>query len=297
MRKPLLGALQTRVLLGDGAMGTQLQLAGLEPGGCGEQWNVTAPERVIQIQKRYADAGSDCLITNTFGSSRLTLVRHGLESEAYAFSKAGAEIARKVMGEDRYVLGDIGPFGGLLEPYGEVTLEQASAAFEEQARGLADGGVDAFIIETMTALEELECAAKACRKVAPQVPIIASMAYDKMRGGGYKTMMGVSPEAAAETMARVGADVFACNCGTGIDINDYSTIVAAYRAKTANPIMAQPNAGMPKLEDDNVIYEETPEMMAEGVWGLVRAGANIVGGCCGTTPEHIRQFRAELDKL
>lgn len=297
MKTPLLEELQIRVLLGDGAMGTQLQKAGLEAGGCGDAWNLSHPERVAAIQQRYADAGSDCLITNTFGSNRFVLGRYDLESKVYDINRAGAEIARRVMGPGRYVLGDIGPFGGMLEPLGETTREELVAVFAEQARGLADGGVDAFIIETMTALEEIECAVEAVKNVAPGLPVIASLAFDRLKGGGYKTMMGVSPEQAAEALSRLPIDIIACNCGTGLGIDDYQTIVAAYRVVTDKPVMAQPNAGQPELRDEQIIYHETPEMMAEGVWNLVRAGASIVGGCCGTTPEHIALFRQEIDKL
>lgn len=294
MRTPILEALATRVLLGDGAMGTQLQQAGLQAGACGELWNVDAPDKVAEIQKRYADAGSDCVITNTFGCNRHTLSRHGLQDRARELNLAGAWVAREVMGEDRYVLGDIGPSGALLEPLGETPQEVLLGAFREQAEALAEGGVDAIIIETMTALDELECAIAAAKGTG--LPLIGSLAYDKGRGG-YRTMMGVSPEQAAEAMLRAGVDVLASNCGTGLDIGDHAAIVAAYRAKTSKPIMAQPNAGQPEVVDGRVVYRETPDVMACRLGELVRAGANIVGGCCGTSPEHIRLFRAELDKL
>jgi 5-methyltetrahydrofolate--homocysteine methyltransferase len=295
MKTNLIDAIHTRVLLGDGAMGTQLQQAGLEPGGCGEAWNADAPDRVAAIQQRYADAGSDCLITNTFGANRITLARHEMQTRARELNRAGAEIARRVMGFDRFVLGDIGPSGTILEPLGDMPYEQLFEAFREQAEGLAEGGVDAIIIETMTALDELECAIAAAKTTG--LPVIGSLAFDKVKSGAFHTMMGTTPEQAVDAMVSAGVDIVAANCGTGIDINDYAAIVAAYRARTTKPIMAQPNAGMPELEDDTVTYRETPEMMAEGVWGLVRAGANIIGGCCGTTPEHIRLFRRELDKL
>lgn len=296
MKAPLLEAIRARVLLGDGAMGTQLQQAGLEPGGWGDEWNLTHPDRVASIQKRYADAGSDCIITNTFGTNRFVASRYELEDRVFEVAKAGAQIARRVIGPDKYVLGDVGPFGGMLEPIGEVPSEEAVAAFEQQIRGLVDGGVDAIVIETMTALEEIECAVEAARNVT-KLPIIASLSYDRLKMGGFKTMMGVSPEAAARKLLELDVDVLACNCGTDIDINDYAAVVATYRATTDKPVMAQPNAGRPELRDDEVLYHETPQMMAEGVEGLVRAGANIVGGCCGTTPEHIALFRRELDKL
>jgi 5-methyltetrahydrofolate--homocysteine methyltransferase len=199
------------------------------------------------------------------------------------------------MGEERFVLGDIGPFGGFLEPLGETTREELLDSFMAQVRGLAEGGADAIIIETMTSLEEIECAVEAARK-ACALPVIASLAFDKILGGGYRTMMGVAPVQAARAMEAMGVDVVACNCGTGIGILDHTEIVREFRSVTALPIMSQPNAGQPELLDDRIIYHETPQKMAANVSALVDAGATVVGGCCGTTPEHIRLFRAELDR-
>ena len=178
MKKPLHEAILEKTLLGDGAMGTQLQQAGLEPGGCGEAWNVDHPDRVLAIQKRYVEAGSDCLITNTFGGSRIMLERHAKDADVAAINKAGALIAREAFGEkEGYVLGDIGPFGGLLEPYGEVAEKSVREAFAEQARALVDGGADAIIIETQTSLEELGIGLEAAREAGAPC-VIGSMAYD-----------------------------------------------------------------------------------------------------------------------
>jgi 5-methyltetrahydrofolate--homocysteine methyltransferase len=295
MRQPFLEAVRNRILLGDGAMGTQLQQAGLEPGGCGEAWNVEQPDRVKAIQARYRDAGSDLILTNTFGGTRMRLALHGFEEKAYDFNKAAALLAREVMGEDRYVIGDIGPFGGFLEPLGDASSEEVVAAFEEQARAFGDAGVDAIIIETMTALEEIECALDAVRNVTT-VPVIVSLAFDKTQAGN-RTMMGVSPEKAAESLTKMGVDVMGCNCGTGLTIAEYAEIAAAFRSVTDKPLIIQPNAGLPELVDDKVVYHESPGMMAAGIPALVKAGANILGGCCGTSPEHIRLIRAEIDKL
>src|SRR3954471_21389511 len=178
MKKPLLEALRQRPLVGDGAMGTQLMLAGLAQGNCGEEWNIDHPDRVLAIQRRYADAGSDCIITNTFGGSRIMLNRHGNADKVREVNMAGVEIVRQAFGtREGYVLGDIGPFGGLMEPYGDFTREQVSAAFKEQAKALVDAGADAIIIETQTSLEELELAIEACKE-AGAACIIGSMAYD-----------------------------------------------------------------------------------------------------------------------
>ncbi len=291
----LLEALSERVLLSDGAMGTQLQLAGLEPGGCGEAWNLDRPDRVLAIQRAYVDAGSDCLITNTFGASRIMLERHD-ESRVAEISRAGVEIARRAFGDrPGFVLGDIGPFGGLLEPYGDVPARRVADAFAEQAGALVAAGADAIIIETQTAFEELELAIGAAREEGAAC-VIASMAFDLMRDGDeVRTMMGISPEAAIEFMHGHGVDVAALNCGTGVDMPRAADTVRRYRSIHQLPVMAQPNAGQPVLENLQVVYKQPPDEMAAGLEGLLAAGVAIVGGCCGSTPEHIRAFRRILD--
>jgi 5-methyltetrahydrofolate--homocysteine methyltransferase len=292
----LLDAIQRRVLLGDGAMGTQLQQAGLESGGCGEAWNLDHPDRVRAIQAAYAAAGSDCILTNTFGGSRIMLERHGQGGRVAAINEAGARLARDAFaGRPGFVLGDIGPFGGLMEPYGEIPAARVEQAFREQARALVAGGVDAIIVETQTALEELEIAIAAAKE-AGAAAVIGSLAYDKMADEDeVRTMMGVSPEMAAEFMAARGVDVLALNCGTGVDVRMATDVVRRYRGVSGLPVMAQPNAGQPVLENFKVVYHETPEQMARDLPGLLRAGASIVGGCCGSTPAHIRRFRQILD--
>ena len=297
MKKPLLQAIQQRPLLGDGAMGTQLMLAGLVQGNCGEQWNLTHPEKVLAIQRRYADAGSDCILTNTFGGSRIMLNRHGVAGKVAAVNQAAVEIVRRAFG-DRvgYIIGDIGPFGGLMEPYGDFTEEQVRDAFSEQARALVDGGVDAIIIETQTGLEELGLAIDASKE-AGAACVIGSMAYDvTLDGSTFRTMMGVDPERAAEFMQERGADIVALNCGTGMDMDRAKIAVQRYKQTTDLPVMVQPNAGQPKLVNMKVIYDESPEQMVRGVVPLLESGASIVGACCGSTPDHIRLFRAAIDR-
>lgn len=292
----LLEALQERVLLSDGAMGTQLQLAGLEPGACGEAWNLDAPDKVLAIQSAYVDAGSDCIITNTFGGSRIMLERHDESRRASDINRAAAEIARRAF-RDRpgFVLGDIGPFGGLLEPYGEIQASRVEDAFAEQAEALVAGGVDAIIIETQTALEELVIGIRAA-KSAGAACVIGSMAFDKMlESDDVRTMMGTSPERAAELMVDEGVDIVALNCGTGVDMKLAAATAAIYRETCELPIMTQPNAGLPVVENMEVVYKETPDEMSEGVAGLVASGARIIGGCCGSTPDHIKRFREVLD--
>ena len=292
----LLAALRGRVLLADGAMGTQLQRAGLESGGCGEAWNIDHPDRVEAIQRAYVDAGSDCLLTNTFGASRIMLARHGDAARAADINRAAVGIARAALGaRTGFVFGDLGPFGGLMEPYGEIVRHDVEVAFREQARALVEGGADAIIIETQTALEELEVAIAAAREAGAPV-VIGSMAFDRMlEEDDARTMMGVSPEAAAEFMASRGVDILALNCGTGVDVTMAAAIVGRYRAVSGLPVMAQPNAGQPVLDNYKVIYRETPEEMARGLPALLDAGVAIIGGCCGSTPAHIRRFREILD--
>lgn len=296
MKKKLLDAIRERPLLGDGAMGTQLMLAGLEQGNCGEAWNLTHPERVLAIQRRYVEAGSDCLLTNTFGGSRIMLNRHSHADDVAAVNTAGVALARQAFaGREGYVIGDIGPFGGLMEPYGEFSETQVLDAFREQANALVHAGADAIIIETQTSLEELGLGLSAARE-AGAACIIGSMAYDvTLDGSTFRTMMGVDPERAAEFMQEQGADIVALNCGTGMDMERARTAVARYVRVTDLPIMVQPNAGQPKLVDMRVVYDETPDQMVAGVVPLLEAGARIIGGCCGSTPDHIRAFRQAID--
>jgi 5-methyltetrahydrofolate--homocysteine methyltransferase len=297
MKLLLQEAAQQRPLLGDGAMGTQLMIAGLEQGNCGEEWNLTHPDRVLAIQRRYADAGSDCIITNTFGGSRIMLNRHGNVDKVVEINRAGVEIARAAFnGRDGYVIGDVGPFGGLMEPYGEFTEDQVREAFEEQAQALVDAGADAIIIETQTSLEELLLGLAAAKR-AGAACIIGSMAYDvTLDGSTFRTMMGIDPERAATFMVEHGADVIALNCGTGMNMERARDAIQRYKRVTNLPVMAQPNAGLPKLVDMKVVYDETPDQMVCGVVPLLEAGANIIGGCCGSTPEHIRAFRGAMDR-
>jgi 5-methyltetrahydrofolate--homocysteine methyltransferase len=298
MKKLLQDAVRERPLLGDGAMGTQLMIAGLEQGNCGEAWNLTHPERVLAIQRRYVEAGSECLITNTFGGSRIMLNRHSEADHVVEVNKAGVAIARQAFGDQEgYVLGDIGPFGGLLEPFGDFTESQVRGAFEEQAAALVEAGADALIIETQTSLEELLIGIQACQTAGTKC-IIGSMAYDvTLDGSTFRTMMGIEPERAAEFMEENGAHIVALNCGTGMEMERARDAVERYKNVTSLPVMVQPNAGKPQLINMKVVYDETPEQMVRGLIPLLSAGANIVGSCCGSTPEHIRAFRKVMDEF
>ncbi|MFY9746284.1 MAG: homocysteine S-methyltransferase family protein [Acidobacteriaceae bacterium] len=298
MKALLQDAIRERPLLCDGAMGTQLMIAGLEQGNCGEAWNLTHPERVLAIQRRYAEAGSECILTNTFGGSRIMLTRHSEGDHVAAINKAGVAITREAFGNrDGYVIGDIGPFGGLLEPYGDFSEAQVRSAFEEQAAALVEGGADAIIIETQTSLEELLIGIQAAQRAGAPC-IIGSMAYDvTLDGSTFRTMMGIEPERAAAFMEEHGAHIVALNCGTRMDMQRALTAVERYQSATRLPVMVQPNAGQPRLENMKVIYDETPDQMVRGLMPLLEAGANIVGACCGSTPEHIRAFRKVMDEF
>ena len=278
-----------RRLVCDGAMGTQLMLAGLEQGGCGEMWNLTYADRVREIQRRYVEAGTDCLISNTFGGSRIMLKRHGHADELRAINQAGVRIAREAFGgRPGFVLGDLGPLGAILEPYGDLSQDEARAAYEEQARALVQAGADAVIIETQTSLDELGIAIDAA-KAAGAPCVIASLAYDLSADKTfYVTMMGVQPEAAAAFAQERGANFTALNCGTGMDMPGAAKVAGIYRQNCQLPIMVQPNAGLPVLENGKAVYKQSPDEMAVGVPAALAAGANIIGSCCGSTPEHTR---------
>jgi 5-methyltetrahydrofolate--homocysteine methyltransferase len=225
------------------------------------------------------------------------LNRHDEAERTADINRAGVAIARMALGDHGYVLGDIGPFGGLMEPLGEVRREEVERAFREQAHALVEAGADGIIIETQTALEELEIAIAAAHEAGAPV-VIGSIAFDRMVDGeDVRTMMGVSPESAAEFMIERGCHILALNCGTGINMRLATNIVARYRSISDLPIMAQPNAGSPVLEDFKVVYKETPEEMAIGLTEVIAAGARIVGGCCGSTPAHIGKFREIVDRI
>lgn len=284
-----LKALHERRLVCDGAMGTQLIAAGLESGSCGELWNLAQPDRVLAIQRRYAQAGADCIITNTFGGNRIALERRGVAGQTRQMNQAAARIAREAFGgQPGFVLGDIGPLGELLEPYGDLTKTDAQTAFEEQAAALVDAGADAIIIETQTSLDELGLAIDAALK-AGATAIIGSLAYDLSADKSfYATMMGVLPEQAARFIEEKGGHVAALNCGTGMDMAGAAKVAAIYRNQCKLPIMVQPNAGLPVLEGGRTVYKQQPEDMAAGVPAVLAAGANVIGSCCGSTPEHTR---------
>lgn len=288
-------SLRERIELGvfvlDGAMGTQLFARGVEVGACNEYLNVGSPDVVCEVHRAYLDAGSDAVLTNTFGANRHTLGRHGLGGEVVAINRAGAEAARRAAGDEKYVLGDIGPSGDFLEPLGTLKADELEAAFAEQARALVDGGADGLVIETMTALDEVQIAIEAAKSVAGNLPVFASMSFDKV-GDGFKTMMGVDVESAAAKMVAAGADAVGFNCGTAT-LEEYvelaqKLVAAAKSVSDEVMVFAEPNAGKPELVDDKAVYRVSPNEFAAAAQRIHAAGINIIGGCCGTTPEHIK---------
>ncbi len=276
---------QNRLLVSDGGIGTQLQQLGLEPGGCGDEWNLTNPEKVASVHRNYVAAGSQLITTNTFGSNRFVLANYGLEGKQREIAIAGARIAKEVMGDAGWVMGSVGPCGGMLQPIGEVDAAELERSLRVQIAALIEGGVDAVLIETMTAIDELELSVRVAREVGAQL-IIASCAYDETKVGP-RTMMGATPEKCVEVALEAGADVIGANCGTLASVDDFVDLVARLRAVSGDtPVILQPNGGQPTLEGDRIVYHVSPEEMAQR---LARLGTevNIIGGCCGTAPAHI----------
>lgn len=296
MKKTLIEAMKERVLVSDGAMGTQLMTAGLESGNCGEMWNIEHPERVLEIQRKYVEAGSNCIITNTFGGNGLMLKRHGHFDDLYEINYQAARVARQAFGnKEGYVLGDVGPVGGVLQPYGDLSEEEVREALRLQIEALIKGGVDAIIIETQMDLAETALGVDAAKEFGAPC-IIASLAYDRtLDGTAFRTMMGVEPEKAAEFLSGIGVDVLALNCGTGVDMAVAERIISEYKESANCFTMAQPNAGLPVLENFKAVYKQTPQEMVAPLDRLLAAGINIVGGCCGSTPDHIRAIRQKVD--
>ena len=279
--------LQHGVFFVDGAMGTQLIEAGAPAGCCNDHLNVESPDIVRTVHQKYLDAGVDAVITNTFGASGFALKRHGYGEKVREINLAAATLARDVAGDDKYVLGDIGPCGDFLEPLGMVKPEELKADFANQAAGLLDGGVDGFIIETMTALDEIEVAIQAIQSVS-DLPILVSLAYDPA-GDAARTMMGVSPTQAVERLADCGIAALGFNCGT-LDMPGYVALANEYAAALDGSgvlLLAEPNAGRPELEGDRAVYKLSPDAYADSLVQIKDRGAAILGGCCGTSPAHL----------
>lgn len=283
-----------KVLVSDGGWGSFLVAKGLKPGESPESWNLTNPDAVRDIARMYAEAGADIVLTNSFGGTRYKLEHYGLAEKVSEINQAAARLTRESIAAEKFVLASMGPTGKILM-MGEVTEAELYEAFKEQAVALATGGADAITVETMTALDEAEVAVRAAKENTT-LPVVASFTFDMKTPEGYRTMMGVSPEQMAEAMLAVGADVLGANCSLGSE--EMITVIETLHAATSDtPLIVHPNAGRPVQQDDgSILYPETPACMAGNVKALIDAGASIIGGCCGTGPDHIRAIRKAVDE-
>ena len=283
---------ERQTLMIDGAMGTELFARGLTAGDPPETWNIDHPEKVIDIHQKYIDAGSDVILTNSFGGTAFRLKLHKLENQVFEINKAAAMVAREAAdASDRTVIvaGSMGPSGELLEPMGDMTPETAATAFAAQAEGLAAGGADILWIETMSSLEEVEAAIIGARRVT-DLPITATLSFDT----AGRTMMGVTGTEVAERLTAVGVAAVGANCGN--NVADTEAAVIAIKAGAGDtPVIVKANAGVPEFKGDKLVYSGSAEVMGSHVKRMVAAGIEIIGGCCGTSTEHLYYMRGVID--
>ena len=291
MKSPLDRLAAGETLCGDGAWGTQLMARGLAPGDCPESMNLTKPEVLVEVAGLYLDAGADLVTTNTFGGSPLNLGSHGLDDRTEEINRAAVEILRPVTEGRAYISASVGPTGRILEPYGDTASEVVAEAFSRQIGALVDGGADIICIETMIDLREAELAVRAARSLSTNIPLVATMTFDATPRGFFTTM-GTTVEQACNALVEAGADVVGSNCGNGIDA--MVEIAGEFRKHASVPVVIQSNAGLPVNRDGELVYPESPDYMAERVGQLMDLGVGIIGGCCGTTPDHIRAIRAAI---
>ena len=291
MKKLLERLRNGEILVADGAMGTMLFERGLKSGDCPEGLNLSRLDILEDIARLYLDAGADIIQTNTFGGSPLKLASYSLEDKAALINRNAVSAVRKAVEGRAYVSASCGPCGKILKPYGDTDPLIIYESFEIQMQAFAESGCDVICIETMMDLGEMRLALKAAKMKAPGIPVMATMTYDATPKGFF-TIMGDTIEKAAKTLEEAGADVVGSNCGNGIE--NMIRIAREYRKHTTLPLIIQSNAGLPLIENGELIYPETPEFMAEKAKELVDAGVSIIGGCCGTTPEHIRAIKSSI---
>jgi 5-methyltetrahydrofolate--homocysteine methyltransferase len=291
MRSVLESLRRGKVLVSDGAWGTMLQERGLEPGECPELWNVTRRDDVLAVARNYVEAGADMILTNSFGGSPIKLAHYGLQDRAAELNETAAEISREAAGGNTLVLGSVGPTGEMLM-MGEVTEDAVYEGFRIQAEALRNGGVDAILVETMSAIDEATIAVRAAKE-ATGLEVICTFTFDRTVGGEYRTMMGVSPAEMVKAVKDAGASVIGANCGNGFD-QMIEVVKEIRRVDSSTPLLVHANAGLPTVVDGKLVYSETPAMVAARARELAECGANIIGGCCGTNPDHIRALVREL---
>jgi len=306
-RKSLKEKLSSGLLFLDGAMGTQLMAKGIELGRCNEMLNIESPEIILDIHHSYFDAGSEAVYTNTFGANEISLARHGLADKVEQINAAAVKIARQAAGDDRYVIGDIGPSGEFLKPLGTLEPEKLKSIYAKQAKALCDAGVDGFIVETFMAVDEAKVAAEAIKSVC-SLPVFVTLAFDAA-GADFKTMMGVSVETVVKEFSSLGVDALGFNCGT-LKMEQYFQLAQKF-AKLLNKqtpniklgasgtakhiaLIAKPNGGKPELVDGQAVYKLSDKDFGDWMAKIHKAGAALVGGCCGTTPGHIKTMTKKL---
>ena len=293
MSKSRADVLTNKLLVSDGAWGTELSKRGLAPGELPESWNLNRADDVRGVAASYVEAGADIVLTNSFGGNRFKLGKSSLVGRLVEVNRRAAELSKEAAGDTVLVFASVGSTGEFMAPLGTVSEAEMVDCFAEQARALAAGGADGIVIETMTDLAEALAALRAAKENT-SLPVVVSMTFDK-GAQGYATMMGVKPEQAAEALAGAGADAVGANCGAGIE--NMIEVARLMKPVLSVPLWVKANAGLPELVDGKTVFRQSPDVMAQHVGELVAAGANIVGGCCGTTPEHIRLLVAQCDKL